>query len=191
MQISDLQCATCEQIKYSSNFNTNSNNNRKKEYDNFLIKYKKIFNHSDNQVNLNKIKIKSSTLLSTLAQLVPCVGCRTGVERFYKQLTNNNTTEDLLQMLENQSGDSEILSLALEPLVISGNGYLTINENAFNARALFDIFYMHGWVLFLLSNIKDIKISMLSILPLDAPWLVRATSEAYEWNQVFPVLRSP
>ena len=37
-----------------------------------------------------------------------------------------------------------IFSLALDPLVIDKDGYLSINENSFNPRSLFDLFYVHG-----------------------------------------------
>jgi hypothetical protein len=140
MQISEMHCNACEQLKYSCNFNSSpysSNNIRKKEYDNFLIKYKKIFNHSDTKVNLNKIRIESNSLLSTLGQLVPCVGCRTGVERFYKQVTNSCVFP--------QDNQVEVLSFALDPLVIDKSGYLTINAKSFNPKALFELFYMHGY----------------------------------------------
>jgi hypothetical protein len=176
MQINDVECIECEKIKYTStlqqltNTKNSNNNTRKKEYDSFILKYKKIFPSANTIAqNINKIKIKSSDLLNTLTQLVPCIGCRTSVERFYKQLLSS--TNDLISnndrinsRLNDLNGDNNcnilnndefsfddmlcnnknVLSFALDPLVIYKNGYLSINENLFNSKSLFELFYMHG-----------------------------------------------
>lgn len=112
-----MSCLECEQIKQETN--------KKKEYESFLIKYNKLINSSFT------LEAKQIDLMNTLSQLVPCIGCRTSVERFYKQLTTTTTAT-------NQT----VSQVALDPFCINLNGNLTVNKSIMlNAISFYELFY--------------------------------------------------
>jgi hypothetical protein len=115
-----MSCLECERIKQETN--------KKKEYESFLIKYNKLINSSFT------LEAKQIDLMNTLSQLVPCIGCRTSVERFYKQLTTTTTTAT------NQK--EQVSQVALDPFCINLNGNLTVNKSIMlNAKSFYELFY--------------------------------------------------
>jgi len=65
-------------------------------------------------------------LFALLAVLVPCVGCRRSVERLYTQLW-------------------ESCQPAIEPLIITAAGVLTVSENFLvDPKLIYALFYIHG-----------------------------------------------
>ena len=72
------------------------------------------------------LTVTSREVFGTLAQLVPCVGCRRSVERLFSQLV--------------ESGNP-----ALEPLVVRTTATLSVTKACLaDARKLFTLFYVHG-----------------------------------------------
>ncbi|XP_074640897.1 gametogenetin-binding protein 2-like isoform X2 [Tubulanus polymorphus] len=72
------------------------------------------------------LKVTSQEVYSLLAQIMPCVGCRRSVERLFNQLV--------------ESGNP-----AVEPLVITKGGVLTINKkDIFDSQAIFKLLYVRG-----------------------------------------------
>uniref|UniRef100_A0A8C5C150 Gametogenetin-binding protein 2 n=1 Tax=Gadus morhua TaxID=8049 RepID=A0A8C5C150_GADMO len=70
--------------------------------------------------------VTSREVFSTLAQLVPCVGCRRSVERLFSQLV--------------ESGNP-----ALEPLTVKTPAMLSVTKACLaDAKKLFTLFYVHG-----------------------------------------------
>ncbi|XP_056451310.1 gametogenetin-binding protein 2 isoform X1 [Gadus chalcogrammus] len=70
--------------------------------------------------------VTSREVFSTLAQLVPCVGCRRSVERLFSQLV--------------ESGNP-----ALEPLTVKTPATLSVTKACLaDAKKLFTLFYVHG-----------------------------------------------
>ena len=111
-----MSCLECEQIKQETN--------KKKEYESFLNKYNKLINSSFT------LEAKQIDLMNTLSQLVPCIGCRTSVERFYKQLTTKTNQKE------------QVSQVALDPFCINLNGNLTVNKSIMlNATSFYELFY--------------------------------------------------
>ena len=80
LDTSDCQtCSFTNKIK-NTNFSSSSTSSRSSTR-----------NSSPNDINHNSytIEAKPNDLMNTLGQLVPCIGCRTSVERFYKVKKNN------------------------------------------------------------------------------------------------------
>ena len=79
------------------------------------------------QQDLNAaLMVTSREVLSTLGQLVPCVGCRRSVERLFSQLV--------------ESGNP-----ALEPLTVKTTAMLSVTKPCLtDAKKLFTLFYVHG-----------------------------------------------
>lgn len=70
--------------------------------------------------------VRQKDVLSFLSHSVPCVGCRRSVERFYNQLVNS-------------------VQSALEPLVITNKGVLTIEKPFLqDPKLVYALFYVHG-----------------------------------------------
>ncbi len=91
-----------------------------------------------NRNSLNFIEAKRDELFTTIANLVGCIGCRVGVERFYKQLSRN----------------SEIVSKINEtiyPILIDSHENLILNGNLFlvDPFKLYSIFFLNNWYVFL------------------------------------------
>lgn len=73
--------------------------------------------------------VTSREVFSALSQLVPCVGCRRSVERLFSQLV--------------ESGNP-----ALEPLTVRSTGVLSVTKACMaDAKKLYTLFYVHGYVL--------------------------------------------
>ncbi|XP_051523579.1 gametogenetin-binding protein 2-like [Myxocyprinus asiaticus] len=79
------------------------------------------------QQDLNMaLMVMSREVLSALAQLVPCVGCRRSVERLFSQLIDSGY-------------------FALEPLTVGSSGVLSVTRACLtDPRKLYTLFYVHG-----------------------------------------------
>ncbi|KAJ3588799.1 hypothetical protein NHX12_009653 [Muraenolepis orangiensis] len=79
------------------------------------------------QQDLNTaMMVTSREVFSTLAQLVPCVGCRRSVERLFSMLVESGAP-------------------ALEPLLVRTTATLSVTEACLaDAKKLYSLFYVHG-----------------------------------------------
>jgi hypothetical protein len=127
MQIDDIDlltssssssCSECDKMKI----------NKKKDYEQFIKNYSLLIVEEDKEEDLNsKIKFKTNDLLNSIQQLVTCIGCRTSVEKYYKQL--------LLSTSKN-------INYSLNPLNININdGYIFLNKDYINPKSLYNLFY--------------------------------------------------
>lgn len=123
----------------------------KKDYEKFLQKYESINTYSSNKTNFNShddenkeinaspidlIEAEPDKLISTINQLVPCIGCRSSVERLYKQLVVKQTTNKRFQKIGN---------LTLDPFLINQNGNLSLKRAILlSPMSIFKIFYING-----------------------------------------------
>jgi len=72
------------------------------------------------------LMVEQKELFTLLSVSVPCVGCRRSVERLYNQLW--------------ESGQP-----AIEPLIITASGVLTLSESfLIDAKLIYALFYIHG-----------------------------------------------
>lgn len=72
------------------------------------------------------LMVEQKELFALLSVSVPCVGCRRSVERLYNQLW--------------ESGQP-----AIEPLIITASGVLTLSESfLIDAKLIYALFYIHG-----------------------------------------------
>ena len=109
---SSAGCSGCEKMK----------NNKKKDYELFVKNYSLLFIEEE-----DKIKFKTNDLLNSIQQSVACIGCRTSVEKFYKQLS---------------SSTSKRINYSLNPLNINVNdGYIYLNKDYINPKSLYSLFY--------------------------------------------------
>ena len=128
---SSSSCLACEQMKIV----------KKKDYELFMRNYSLLINNyqqsssissSINDYLNSKIRFKTTDLLNSIQQLVTCIGCRTSVEKFYKQLNSSS-----------KFNNKTIIS-ALDPLNIHVNdGYIDLNENYINPKSLYNLFYSY------------------------------------------------
>lgn len=126
----------------------------KKDYEKFLQKYESIntycsdnnktnLNHDAGNTEINKtlssitsIEAEPNKLIDTINQLVPCIGCRASVERFYKQLVVKQTANKRFQKIGN---------LTLDPFLINQNGNLSLKKAILlSPMSIFKIFYING-----------------------------------------------
>ena len=76
-----------------------------------------------------RIVATQNDLMSTLSKLVSCIGCKTSVEKFYKQL-----------VVANNSGASS----ALDPFIILSNGDLTMKRSVLmDPLSVYKLFYLN------------------------------------------------
>lgn len=115
------------------------------------------------------LMVPSKTLLTRLAQTVACVGCRRSVERLFNQLK--------------ESGHP-----ALEPLVITSSGILTVlRKYAIQARSLGALFSDHGLALsVVLDNIPKLKKSGRCVL--HSMEGIRCRPGGRSWRDVWEVM---
>ena len=111
-------CLACENVK-------------KKDYENFLKNYSLLRNKS-------RIKFKTNDLLNSIQQLISCIGCRTSVEKFYKQLISSSS--------KFFNANNCCLNTALDPLQIDvTEGFIYLNNDYMkNSKSLYNLFYIHG-----------------------------------------------
>lgn len=124
-----INCATCT---LTNNTRKTINTNFSKQHNSSSSSNSSTRNSSPNVASNNTetscytIEAKPVDLMNTLAQLVPCIGCRTSVERFYKQLRNR-----------------QAVSQALDPFLINLNGNLTVkNSILLNPLLFYELFYV-------------------------------------------------
>lgn len=115
------------------------------------------------------LMVPSKVLFTRLAQTVACVGCRRSVERLFNQLKDSGHP-------------------ALEPLVITSNGFLTVlRKFALQARSLGAIFSYHGLALsVVLDNIPKLKKSGRCVL--HSMEGVRCRPGGRSWRDVWEVM---
>ncbi len=80
----DNICRSCEKQQQLL-FSSKQDAKLKKDYDSFLNKYAKLLATTNNTPS-KLIKSEQVTLIKQLAKLINCIGCRSSIERFYKQL---------------------------------------------------------------------------------------------------------
>ena len=114
---SSSSCSECDKMKI----------NKKKDYEQFIKNYSLLIVEEDKEGDLNsKIKFKTNDLLNSIQQLVTCIGCRTSVEKYYKQLLST----------------SKNINYSLNPLNININdGYIYLNKDYINPKSLYNLFY--------------------------------------------------
>ena len=88
---------------------------------------------STKKPSLNFIEAKRDDLISTIASLIGCIGCRVSVERFYTQLIKNS---DIISKLNE----------TIYPILIDSNENLTLNFKLFlvDPFKLYSIFYLNS-----------------------------------------------
>ena len=91
-------------------------------------------NNNNNLASITSIEARSNELINTINQLIPCIGCRAAVERFYKQL------------IEKQSNSKRARgSFTLDPFLINSNGNISLKKNILlSPMSVFKIFYING-----------------------------------------------
>jgi hypothetical protein len=167
MQFGDIMsCVACEKQQQQQqphqnqhNFNnrkqTGSNSSQqllklKKDYEKFFQKYQSISVSSNlnNLVNHPIIEAKPDELINTIGQLISCIGCRTSVERFYKQLVakqQNHSVSLTLSSSANSKRTQKLTNFALDPLLINQNGNLTLKKSLMlNPMLIFKLLYING-----------------------------------------------
>ena len=166
MQFDDIMsCLACEkqqqqqqhqhhhqQQQHSFNQKNEANNyllKLKKDYEKFFQKYQSINNLNTNISPGNGgcggrpavatlIEAKPDELVNTISQLVPCIGCRTSVERFYKQLVAKQQISSNKKLLKSTN-------FALDPFLINQNGNLTLKKSVMlNPMLIFKLLYING-----------------------------------------------
>ena len=109
-----------------------------------------------------RIVATQCNLMHTLSKLVSCIGCRTSVERFYKQLVvaNNSRQVNLLHLDKNMQRKSQSYAggkgrmsyagggggsaSALDPFLIRSNGDLTIKKSVLmDPQLIYKLFYLN------------------------------------------------
>jgi hypothetical protein len=116
---SSSSCSECDKMKL----------NKKKDYEQFIKNYSLlIVEEEEEKGDLNsKIKFKINDLLNSIQQLVTCIGCRTSVEKYYKQLLSTT---------------SKNINYSLNPLNININdGYIYLNKDYINPKSIYNLFY--------------------------------------------------
>ena len=92
-------------------------------------------------------------LMSTLSKLVSCIGCKTSVERFYKQLVaaNNSRRLNLMNLDKNMRkklsygrSNNGGAGSALDPFIIRSNGDLTLKRSILmDPQSVYKLFYLN------------------------------------------------
>ena len=160
MQFEDMtSCFECEKQQQITQTNfgklsdqTNGISMRfKKDYDLFLHKYNQLMPSSEScggggGSNKNEPAIlfeaKPLDLQNTLGQLMPCIGCRASVERFYKQLVQQLKHTNTGKQRKNAE---KKFSYALDPILIDSQGNLTLKKALLqNPVSIFKLFYKDG-----------------------------------------------
>jgi len=111
----------------------------KKDYEKFQHKYESICemrsspgkksNKEYVSFAYKRVEAEPADLIDTLNKLVPCIGCRTSVERFYTSLIEMNRSEDSI----------------LDPFSINENGNLSLsNAMLSNPLSIYKLFYING-----------------------------------------------
>ena len=100
-----------------------------------------------------RIVAAQNDLISTLSKLVSCIGCRTSVERFYKQLVaaNNSRRLNLTQLDKAMRKKSNFGGggSALDPFIIRSNGDLTLKRSVLmDPQLVYNLFYLN-WYYFI------------------------------------------
>ena len=162
MEFDDIMsCLACEkqqqqhhhqqQQQHSFNQKNEANNyllKLKKDYEKFFQKYQSINNLNTNispngscggrPTVATLIEAKPDELMNTISQLVPCIGCRTSVERFYKQLVAKQQISSNKKLLK-------CSNFALDPFLINQNGNLTLKKSVMsNPMLIFKLLYING-----------------------------------------------
>ncbi len=113
--------------------------NLKKNYEKFLHKYESLCemksfppsksSKDTENVILKPLEAKSTDLINNINKLIPCIGCRTSVERYYTSL---------IEMDRNKYS-------ILDPFLITKNGDFTLNNQIiFDPLSIFKLFYVNG-----------------------------------------------
>lgn len=139
MEFDDLfnnLCKSCEKQQSSSKQDLKI----KKDYEAFLNKYSNLLSNSNNSSLSKLIRLDQANLMKQLSKLINCIGCRTSIERFYKQLVK------LTASTVNENNNK--FSTAIDPFFIDPNGYLTIKENIINdPSTVYSLFYLNSFKL--------------------------------------------
>lgn len=98
------------------------------------IKHNSEAQNSNSQTSLTSIEAVPNELMSTINQLIPCIGCRASIERFYKNLRTK------------QTGSKKNSNSTLDPFLInSTNGNLSLKKAILlNPMSIFKLFYING-----------------------------------------------
>ncbi|KAK3871245.1 hypothetical protein Pcinc_001565 [Petrolisthes cinctipes] len=118
--------------------------------------------------------VPSKVLFTRLAQTVACVGCRRSVERLFNQLKDSGHP-------------------ALEPLVITSTGILTVHrKHALQPRLLSSLFTNHGLALnVVLESIPKLKKSGRCLLHSMEGVRCRGPGGGRAWREVWEVMGTP
>ena len=91
------------------------------------------------------LEAKPADLLNTISQVVTCIGCRTSVERFYRQLVQQQVQKCSAE--HDPTVNVNVMACntkVLDPIVVNSNGSLTLKQSlADRPASLYSLFYLN------------------------------------------------